>query len=86
MFWVIRQTLIFPLMILSGCCCRSTRDRAGCQWPHPSTRWPTWVDAERALFSGEVISPAVAWGWLAALVTAAVGLAVGIRAMVRSAD
>jgi ABC-2 type transport system permease protein len=44
------------------------------------------VDAERALFADELVAPAVAWGWLAALVTAAVGLTVGIRAMERSAD
>jgi len=28
----------------------------------------------------------VAWGWVAALVTAAVGLTVGVRVMARSAD
>ncbi len=44
------------------------------------------VDAERALFAGQLASSTVAWGWVAALVTAAVGLTVGIRAMVRSAD
>jgi ABC-2 type transport system permease protein len=44
------------------------------------------VNAERALFAGDVGSAAAAWGWLAALVTVAVGLTVGIRSMRRSAE
>ena len=44
------------------------------------------VDAERALFAGDLASSTVAWGLAAAAATAAAGLAVGIRAMVRSAD
>ena len=42
------------------------------------------VNAERALFPGDVGSTAAAWGWVAALV--AFGLTVGIRSMRRSAD
>ncbi|MCR2828573.1 ABC transporter permease, partial [Microbacterium sp. zg.Y909] len=42
------------------------------------------VQAERALFAGDVGSGPVFWGWVAALALAAVGLAVGIRAMRRS--
>jgi ABC-2 type transport system permease protein len=44
------------------------------------------VDAERTLFSGDVTSTTVLWGWLAALVTVALGLTVGIRSMLHSAD
>ena len=44
------------------------------------------VNAERALFSGDVGSAAALWGWVAALVTVAVGLTVGIRSMRSSAD
>lgn len=44
------------------------------------------VDAKRALFAGEVGASAVLAGWVAALATAAVGLTLGIRAMMRSAD
>ncbi|MGH3755685.1 MAG: ABC transporter permease [Pseudonocardiaceae bacterium] len=85
MFGAVQQTLIFPLMVLSGMLL-------------PLETGPTWmqvvarfnpltyvVDAERALFAGQLASPTVAWGWVAALLTAAVGLAVGIRVMVRSA-
>ena len=44
------------------------------------------VNAERALFAGEVGSAGAAWGWVAALLTVAVGLTVGIRSMRHSAD
>jgi ABC-2 type transport system permease protein len=44
------------------------------------------VDAQRALFAGQIASATVAWGWVAALVTAAVGLTIGVRIMARSAD
>lgn len=86
MFWAVQQTVIFPLMLLSGLLL-------------PLESGPGWmravaavnplryvVDAERALFAGQVGVADVAWGWVAALLTAAVGLAVGIRVMVRSSD
>jgi ABC-2 type transport system permease protein len=86
MFWAVQQTVIFPLMLLSGLLL-------------PLESGPGWmravaavnplkyvVDAERALFAGQVGVADVAWGWLAALVTAVVGLAVGIRVMVKSSD
>lgn len=86
MFWAVQQTLLFPLMILSGMLL-------------PLETGPGWmravavlnplayvVDAERALFAGEIASTTVVWGWVAALATAGAGLAVGIRGMVRSAE
>jgi ABC-2 type transport system permease protein len=42
------------------------------------------VDAERALFNGELSSSAVASGVIAAVAVAAGGLFVGVRAMRRS--
>ncbi len=39
------------------------------------------VSAERALFAGDLGSAAVLWGFVAALVLAAIGLTVGIRMM-----
>jgi ABC-2 type transport system permease protein len=86
MFWAVQQTLIFPLMILSGMLLPL---ETGPAWMQAVARFNPLayvVDAERALFNGEIGSSAVAWGWVAALVTAAVGLTVGIRAMLRSAD
>jgi len=84
LFWGVQQTLIFPLLILSGMLL-------------PLDAAPGWmravatvnpingvVQAERALFAGDVGSAPVLWGWVAALALAAVGLAVGIRAMRRS--
>jgi len=42
------------------------------------------VQAERALFAGDLADITVLWGWVAAVVLAVVGLAVGIRAMRKS--
>jgi ABC-2 type transport system permease protein len=84
LFWGVQQTLIFPLLILSGMLL-------------PLDEGPAWmraisvvnpvnwvVQAERALLSGDMMDPAVGWGWIAALALAAVGLAVGVRAMRKS--
>jgi ABC-2 type transport system permease protein len=84
LFWGVQQTLIFPLMILSGMLL-------------PLDEGPAWmravatvnpinwvVQAERALFAGDLAAPEVLWGWIAATVLAAVGLWIGIRGMRRS--
>ncbi len=86
MFWAVQQTLIFPLMILSGMLLPLETGPAWMQAVAKFNPLAYVVDAERALFAGELGSSTVAWGWLAALATAAVGLTVGIRAMLRSAD
>jgi ABC-2 type transport system permease protein len=84
LFWGVQQTLIFPLLILSGMLL-------------PLEAAPAWmravsavnpinwvVQAERALLAGDLADTAVLWGWIAALTVALVGLAVGIRSMRRS--
>ena len=84
LFWGVQQTLIFPLLILSGMLL-------------PLDEGPAWmravatvnpinwvVQAERALFAGDLGAIEVLWGWVAAILLALVGLAVGIRAMRRS--
>jgi len=84
MFWAVQQALLFPLLILSGMML-------------PLDNGPAWmrsiaavnpltyiVDAERTLFGGTLISADVLWGFVAAGLTCAVGLAVGIRAIRRS--
>jgi len=84
LFWGVQQSLIFPLLILSGVLL-------------PLDGGPAWmravaavnpvtyvVDAERALLTGSPGAPEVLWGWVAAAVLAAVGLAVGVRAIRRS--
>ena len=86
MFWVVQQTLLFPLMILSGMLLPLETGPGGCRSRRSSTRWPTWSTRSGRCSPATSLSTAVLWGWVAALVTAAVGLTVGIRAMLRSAD
>ncbi|MGW2095028.1 ABC transporter permease [Promicromonospora sukumoe] len=86
MFWVVQQTVLFPVMLLSGMLLPL---ETGPGWMRAvSTVNPLRyvVDSGRAAFAGDVLSSTVAWGWVAALVTAAVGLTVGVRAMIRSTD
>ena len=79
-FWAVQQTLLFPLLILSGMML-------------PLDTGPTWmqvisrfnpltyvVDAERTLFSG-TFDAGVLYGFGAAALTAAVGLWAGVRAI-----
>ncbi|PRY67236.1 ABC-2 type transport system permease protein [Glaciihabitans tibetensis] len=84
LFWGVQQAAIFPLMILSGMLL-------------PLETGPEWmravaavnpvsyvVTAERALFAGDLASAEVLWGFVAAIILAVVGLAVGIRSVRRS--
>ncbi|QGF22412.1 ABC transporter permease [Raineyella fluvialis] len=78
-FWGVQQTLLFPLLILSG---MMLPLEAGPAWMQVASRFSPLtyiVEAERALASGTFASGAVLWGVVAAALTAAVGLAVGIR-------
>jgi ABC-2 type transport system permease protein len=85
MFWVVQQALLYPLMILSGMLLPLSAGPGWMQVIAKANPLTYVVDAERALFAGQYTS-SVAWGWLAAGVTALVGLTVGIRAMVRGND
>ncbi|GIE29135.1 ABC transporter [Actinoplanes italicus] len=84
LFWTVQQTLIFPLLLLAGVLL-------------PLDNGPGWlkalskinpmtyvVDAERALFNGDVWARSTVEGLIAAVTVGAVGLAVGVRAMKRS--
>ena len=85
MFWAVQQATIFPLLILSGMLLPLEN---GPQWMQvaASLNPITYVvAAERALFAGDVGSVSVAWGFVAAIALAAIGLAVGIRSIRRSA-
>ncbi|MGC0362767.1 ABC-2 type transport system permease protein [Rhodococcus sp. 27YEA15] len=81
LFWVVQQTLMFPLLILSGTML-------------PLDNAPGWmkvlvdvnplgyvVDAERALFAGDFASGSILAGVIAAVGVAIVGLGVGVRAV-----
>jgi ABC-2 type transport system permease protein len=84
MFWGVQQATIFPLMILSGMLLPL---ESGPQWMQVAAAFNPIsyvVSAERALFAGDLASGAVLWGFVAAIALAAIGLAVGIRAMKRS--
>lgn len=80
-FWTVQQTLLFPLLLLSGILL-------------PLEGAPRWmevlsslnpltyvVDAERLLFDGRVMERAVTEGFVAAGLVCVVGLWVGIRTM-----
>lgn len=84
LFWGVQQMLIFPLLILSGMLL--PLDEAPAWMRAVSTVNPiNWVvQAQRALLNGELGDVTVLWGWVAAVALAAVGLAVGIRAMRKS--
>jgi ABC-2 type transport system permease protein len=84
LFWGVQQTLIFPLLILSGMLL--PLDAAPPWMRAVATVNPVnWVvQAERALLSGDLADITVLWGLVAALALAAVGLTVGIRAMRRT--
>lgn len=84
LFWGVQQSLIFPLLILSGLLL--PLDAAPAWMQVVATVNPVnWiVQAERALLSGMLADPVVAYGAIAAAVLAALGLVVGIRAMRRS--
>lgn len=80
LFWGVQQSLLFPLLILSG---MMLPLEAGPSWMQVAARFNPltyMVDAERALFGGAFTDPAVLWGAVAAAVTCVVGVAVGIRA------
>jgi ABC-2 type transport system permease protein len=85
MFWLVQQTLLFPLLLLSGMLLPL---ELGPEWLRIASRLNPLtylVEAERALFSGDFSHPSVAFGAVAALAVAAVGLVVGTRAMQRAA-
>jgi len=84
MFWLVQQSLLFPLLILSG---MMLPLEVGPRWMQVIGRFNPLtyvVDAERALFSGSFADPAVPLAALAAVLTCAAGLLVGIRQVARS--
>lgn len=79
-FWAVQQTLLFPLLILSG---MMLPLETGPRWMQIASKFNPLtyiVDAERSLFSGVFDTSAMA-GAAAAALTCAVGLAVGVRSV-----
>lgn len=83
LFWGVQQSLIFPLLMLAG---MMLPLESGPGWMQAASRINPLtyiVDAERALFTGTLWDATVGWGVVAAVGTAVVGLAVGIRTVNR---
>ncbi|SDS81402.1 ABC transporter permease [Microlunatus soli] len=81
MFWAVQQGLLFPLMLLSGMLLPL---ESGPTWMQLLSRFNPltyMVDAERALFNGRFADPTVWQGMIAAVIVAAIGLLVGVRAI-----
>ena len=84
MFWAVQQSLLFPLLILSG---MMLPLEAGPEWIQVLGKFNPLtyiVDAERALFSGTFNDPSIGWAALAAVITCATGLWVGVKQVARS--
>lgn len=83
-FWAVQQSLLFPLLILSG---MMLPLETGPEWMKIASKFNPLthiVDAERALFSGTFDDVTILYGLIAAIVTAGVGLWVGIRSINKS--
>jgi ABC-2 type transport system permease protein len=84
LFWTIQQTLLFPILLLAGVLLPID---SGPGWLRAMSAWNPLtyvVDAERALFNGDVWASTTATGLMAAAVVATIGLLVGVNAMRRS--
>jgi ABC-2 type transport system permease protein len=84
MFWSVQQTLIFPLLLLAG---MMLPIEDGPAWLRTMSKFNPLtyvVDAERALFNGQIASATVGYGLLSAVAVAALGLIVGTRAIRRA--
>ncbi|WP_370326726.1 ABC transporter permease [Euzebya sp.] len=86
MFWAVQQTFLFPLLILSGTLLPLEAGPAWMRVAAQANPLTHLLDAERALFAGDLWSGDVLAGVIAAAATAVVGLAIGIRAMRGSAE
>ena len=83
-FWAVQQSLLFPLLILSG---MMLPLETGPAWMQVASQVQP-ADLRRRRRTGavrrDVRRPAVLWGFAAALVTSAVGLWVGVRSIRRA--
>ncbi|BCJ44776.1 transport permease protein [Actinoplanes ianthinogenes] len=84
LFWTVQQTLLFPLLLLAGVLLPIDNGPAWLRTLSKINPMTYVVDAERALFDGDVWSRATAYGLIAAAGMGLFGLLVGVRAMHRS--
>jgi ABC-2 type transport system permease protein len=83
-FWAVQQSLLFPLLILSGMMLPLETGPDWMQALSKANPLTYIVDAERVLFSGTFDDSAVVYGIIAAIVTAAAGLWVGVRTVTKT--
>lgn len=81
MFWVVQQTLLFPLLLLAGMLLPIEGGPGWLRTLSKANPLTYVVDAERALFNGDFSMDTLGGGIAAAVIVAALGLAVGTRAM-----
>jgi ABC-2 type transport system permease protein len=84
MFWMVHQTLLFPLMILSGMLLPLEDDPWWMRVAAAVNPLSYLVGAERALLAGDFGAPVVLGGLIAAAATCTIGIVVGVRAMRRA--
>jgi ABC-2 type transport system permease protein len=84
LFWTVQQTLLFPLLLLAGMLLPIDNGPGWLQTLAKFNPLTYVVDAERALFNGDVWASTTLTGAVAAVAVGALGLLVGVRAMKRS--
>jgi ABC-2 type transport system permease protein len=83
-FWIVQQTLLFPMLILAGMLLPLESGPAWLRAAALANPLSYVVAAQRALFAGSFTDPAVLAGAIAAVITAAIGLLIGTRSMRRA--
>lgn len=78
-FWTVQQTLLFPLLLLSGILLPIDGAPGWMQTLSDLNPLTYVVRAERALFAGDFANTAVLQGFAAAALMAIVGIVVGVR-------
>jgi ABC-2 type transport system permease protein len=84
LFWTVQQTLLFPLLLLAGMLLPIDGGPAWLQTMAKFNPLTYVVDAERALFQGDIWAATTVTGAISAAGVAVLGLAVGVRAMKHS--
>ena len=84
LFWTVQQTLLFPLLLLAGMLLPIDGGPGWLQTMAKFNPLTYVVDAERALFQGEIWAATTVTGAISAAGVAVLGLAVGVRAMKHS--
>jgi ABC-2 type transport system permease protein len=84
LFWTVQQTLLFPLLLLAGMLLPIDGGPGWLQTLSKFNPLTYVVDAERVLFSGDILTSATLTGLISAAAVGAVGILVGSRAMKKS--